>query len=88
MGRQAERLLARYPDLNERELQTLIEIFPKLPILDVGLMTSNPELAARIEAFRTDHRDKLKAPASALIVFVASCVLVPAAIAAVMVWWF
>ena len=78
-----EALLSRYPDLSERELATLIETFPYLRVLDVGLMTADARLASKLEAFHRDHGRTITAPLGKLLVFLT----VPALVAAGVLWW-
>jgi hypothetical protein len=78
-----EALLGRYPNLSEIELATLINLFPTLRILEVGLMTANDRVSGKFEAFHRDHGKKLKMPMSSLIAFVA----VPATVAIGLLWW-
>jgi hypothetical protein len=82
----AEALLSRYPNLSEQELATLINIFPHLRILDVGLMTADDQLSENLAAFRRDHGNKLKTPASSLIAL--AFLAVPAIVALGALWWF
>ena len=67
----AEALLLRYPNLSEEELATLINLFPYIRILDLGLMTSDEHLSGKLEAFQRDQGKKLKTPISSLIAFLA-----------------
>ena len=78
MGSTAELLLARYPSISERELDELIEIFPRLPILDLALMTADDRISANVAEFHKTHRARLKMPRAALIVMVGIFLLVPA----------
>ncbi len=78
-----EALLSRYPDLSERELATLIETFPYLRVLDVGLMTADARLAGKLEAFHRDHGREVKAPLNRMLAFL----IVPAFVAAGVLWW-
>lgn len=55
----AEHLLARYPNLSEVELAELINLMPRLPVLDLGLMTADEQLSGQLDAFHRDHGDKL-----------------------------
>ena len=67
----AEALLMRYPNLSEEELATLINLFPYIRILDLGMMTSDDRLAGKLDAFHRDHGDKLRTPISWLIAILA-----------------
>lgn len=67
----AEALLMRYPNLSEEELATLINLFPYISILDLGLMTADDRLAPQLDAFHKDHGKKLRTPLSSLIAFLA-----------------
>jgi hypothetical protein len=81
---EAEVLLMRYPDLSEEELATLINLFPYIRILDLGMMTTDERLAGKLDAFHRDHGRKLRTPFSALIAFLA----VPAImVVAGVLWW-
>lgn len=59
---EAASLIRRYPRISDQELERLLSIFPRLPRVHVALMSSDDELASRIEAFRTDHRRRLRTP--------------------------
>jgi hypothetical protein len=80
----AERLLSRYPDLRARELATLLDIFPRLRILDVGLMTADDRLSRQLEAFHRDHGDKFSVPISTLI----GLFSFPAILVLAVLWWY
>jgi hypothetical protein len=81
---EAEALLMRYPNLSEAELARLINLFPHIRILDLGLMTCDDRLAGKLDTFRRDHRRKLKAPISSLFVFLAVPIII---IVAGLLWW-
>jgi len=78
VGLKAERLLGRYPSISERELDELIDIFPRLPILDLALMTADDRISAKVAEFHQAHRARLKTPRAALIVLIGIFLLVPA----------
>ena len=66
---EATQLISRYPDLTIAELDRLIDIYPRLAILDVGLMTSDPSISTRLDAFCRDHRRKLKRSSAGPLLF-------------------
>lgn len=66
-----EALIARYPALSEHELDRLISIFPRLPILDVGLMTADQQLAPKLDAFHAAHGHRLRTPLSHIAIIFA-----------------
>ncbi len=78
-----ETLLSRYPDLREQELAELIDLFPFLPMLDLGLMTADDQLSEKLAEFQRDHGKKLKAPISGLMLFLAF----PAMVVIGTLWW-
>ena len=78
-----EALLNRYPDLGEQELATMIESFPYLRVLDVGLMTADDRLAGKLEAFHRDHGRKIGAPLNSRLAFL----VFPALVAGGVLWW-
>ena len=80
----AEALLARYPNLSEEELATLINLFPYIRILDLGLMTSDERLARKLDSFHRDHGNKLKTPISSLIAFLAVPTII---VVGGILWW-
>ena len=80
---EVESLLGRYPNLSETELATLINLFPTLRILEVGLMTANDRLSGKFEAFHREHGRKLKMSMSSLIAFLA----VPGTLVLAFLWW-
>lgn len=79
---ETETLLLRYPDLNARELETLIALFPRLPMIDVALMTADDRLSEPLAAFHRDHGDKFYTPMRVLMALLAG----PLAIAGIL-WW-
>lgn len=60
MAEEARELLWAYPELAPEQIGRLIDIFPKLPILDVGLMTSDERLAPKLDAFQREHGRKIR----------------------------
>lgn len=74
----------RYPNLSEEELATLINLFPHIRILDLGLMTSDARLAGKLDAFHRDHGKKLRTPISSLIAFLAVPTIL---VVAGLLWW-
>ena len=79
----AEALINRYPNLSEVELAELINLMPRLPMLEFGLMTADDQLAGKMEAFHRDHRDKLGPSLASAVTFLA----VPSIVALGLVWW-
>jgi len=79
---EATALLRRYPNLSSREVDTLIAIYPHLPMLHVALMTSDDELSPRLEAFHKDHRKQLRTPFRQLL-----ALLIPVAMLLVALLW-
>lgn len=77
-----ETLLLRYPDLDTRELETLIELFPRLPMIDVALMTADDRLSDPLAAFHRDHGDKFYTPIRVLMALLAGPLF-----AAAILWW-
>lgn len=78
IGLKAQLFLGRYPSISERELDELIEIFPRLPILELALMTADERISAKVAEFHQAHRARLKTPRAALIVLIGIFLLVPA----------
>ncbi|HEX2813671.1 MAG TPA: hypothetical protein VHO04_13425 [Sphingopyxis sp.] len=81
---EAEKLLARYPRLNERELAWLIEIFPALPPIGKAVMAADERLSAKLAAFYRDHSEKLHLPAATLSL----SLLLPIMVTSAALWWF
>jgi hypothetical protein len=81
---QAKTLLSRYPNLSEVELAKLINLFPYIRILDLGLMTSDERLAGKLQAFHRDHGKKLKTPISSLVAFMAVPMII---VVGGLLWW-
>jgi len=52
-------LLYRYPNISDRELETLIREFKNLPLLDFGLLSADRKLGAKMDEFYADHGDDL-----------------------------
>lgn len=59
---EATQLIDRYPDLDPTDLDRLIDIYPQLPMVQLALMSSDEELAPRLEAFKRDHRKRIRTP--------------------------
>jgi hypothetical protein len=78
----AEELLGRYPNLGEREVAELINLFPHVPILDLGLMRTDDRLSGKIARFESDHGSKLGTPIHTLLYFLA----VPVTLGAGAIW--
>jgi hypothetical protein len=53
-------LIRRYPAISEAEADRLVAIYPKLPMLQLAMMSSDEELSPRLEAFRRDHAGRLR----------------------------
>ena len=71
-----ERLLCRYPDVEEADLAAMIKAYPYLRVLDIGLITADDHLVDKLEAFHRDHARAIKAPFTALLLlFICSAVL-------------
>jgi hypothetical protein len=66
---EATQLIGRYPNLTATELDRLIEIYPRLPILDIGLLTADPSISTRLDAFCREHGRKLKRSNAGLLLF-------------------
>ena len=83
MATKAQSLLRRYPKLSEQELATLIDIFPRLEILEVGLMVVDDGLAERLAAFRSDHGAKFELPTTVLLAGISLAAII---VLAVLLW--
>ncbi|MFC0204550.1 hypothetical protein [Novosphingobium soli] len=58
----AAALMARYPHLTDTELDSLTHWFRReASALDVGLLASDPAVAAQYRAYSKAHRDRLTA---------------------------
>lgn len=53
---EAERLLARYPEVDDREAERLLHFMTSAPALEVALLTCKAHLKGPYAAFRHDHR--------------------------------
>ena len=62
VAREATELIGRYPDLKTKDLDRLIHIYPKLPIVQLALWSSDEGLAPRLEAFQKDHARRIRTP--------------------------
>ena len=62
-------LIIRYPDLADHELERLIDIYPRLPMLEAGLMTADERLAPKLDAFHEAHGHRIRMPLSHLAIF-------------------
>ena len=59
---EANELVGKYPDLTADEVERLIAIHPRLPMLHLALMASDEKLAPRLEAFQERHRRRIRTP--------------------------
>lgn len=84
-GARAEALLSRFPAISDRELDELIHIFPRLPILDVGLMTSDDRISAKVAALHESHGARFASTKASLIILIVAFLVVP--VATVAVFW-
>jgi len=53
-------LLARYPALDGSELDRLAQLMKTAPLLEVGMLSSDPELGGRYQAFRAGETVRLR----------------------------
>jgi hypothetical protein len=75
-------LVRRYPDISRSEADRLVAIYPRLPILQVAMMSSDDELAPRLEAFRRDHACRLRIPLRHIAALLSPMIL----LAIILVW--
>ena len=75
-------LVSRFPHLSEEELNRLIDLYPRLPILEAGLLTADEHLAPKLDAFCEQHGHRIRMPLSHLSVIFA----VPAFYLLVVAW--
>ncbi|SKB73195.1 hypothetical protein SAMN06295937_101585 [Sphingopyxis flava] len=80
---EAERLLARYPQLDAFELARLVAIFPDLPLIDKAVMTADEALSDKLAAFYRDHGDRLSVSSGLLSLLL----VLPVAAAGAALWW-
>lgn len=80
---EVERLLVRYPKLDEQELARLICLIPSLPLIDRAVITADAQLSERLAAFYRDHGRELEAPIAALFLFF----VLPVSVASAVLWW-
>ncbi len=64
-------LLARYPSLSAHELEHIATFMKTAPLLDVGLLSSDPELGANYARFRTAEGRRLRPSALEIATFLA-----------------
>ena len=83
MAARAQSLLRRYPKLSEKELSTLLDIFPRLAILEVGLMIVDDGLSEKLAAFRRDHGAKFELPTTLLLAGISVAAII---VLAVLLW--
>ena len=82
MAAEARALLRRYPNLERTEIERLLQIFPRLPILETALMTAEDELGGKLDAFRREHERQMRGPAWHGLFLLA----IPAAFATAFLW--
>jgi hypothetical protein len=74
----AESLLGRYPNLSEQQLAELINLLPRLGMLDQSLLAMDDRLSGKFTDFRREHRSKLKPQRTDLIMVAAFAAIVAA----------
>lgn len=79
---EATELVRRYPDLRTEEVDRLVEIYPRLPMLHLALMASDDQLAPRLEDFQKKHRRRIRTPFRQYASF-----LIPVVLFAVVLVW-
>jgi hypothetical protein len=87
-GAGAERfitLLRVYPQVDAGELEEMIHLLPRLPILDTALLSADPLLSARLEAFTADYSRRLRRSRRDQVVFGTSTFFLLALVAC-LVW--
>ena len=63
-------LLGRYPDLSKEELDELIALYPQLSPVEMAMTIPNEEIAGKLDAFRREHRRRMRTPFGHYAVFV------------------
>ena len=75
-------LVRRYPNVNPVELDRMVAILPRLPVLDFALMMSDEELGPRLDQFTRSQRGRLRRPLKEI-----AGLLSPVALAALVIAW-
>ena len=73
----AAELVGRYPQLSRAQIDELASLLPRLNARDVALIISDEELAPRLDAFWTAHRE-LIAPSLSDYAVIAAIMSFPA----------
>lgn len=55
-------LLANYPELNHDETEQLIQSYLELTPVEFAMLSSDHEMAKKLERFRADYRARTKTP--------------------------
>ena len=79
----AEALVQRYPNLSEVELAELINLMSRLPVLDFGLMTADPVMSSRLDAFHRDHGHRIRPTLGSI----AALLMIPITLSLVALFW-
>ena len=82
LAHEATELVERYPHLGAEEVDRLVDIYPRLPMLHLALMASDENLAPRLEAFQKKHRRRIRTPFRQYAAF-----LIPILMLAVVIVW-
>ena len=83
IAEEVQMLLVHYPHLSDDALDRLIAIYPRLPVLDAGLITADERLAPKLDAFHDAHGHRIRMPLSHVMVILA----VPLFYLAVVAWF-
>ena len=82
LAEEATGLVERYPHLQSAEVERLVAIYPRLPMLHLALMASDEKLAPRLEAFQKKHRRRIRTPFRQYAAF-----LIPILLLAIIIVW-
>ena len=63
-------LLARYPNISERESAQILSFLRTGRHLDIGLLTSNTQLRPQLDSFMAEHRKELSLGFSEIAILV------------------
>jgi hypothetical protein len=55
-------LVQRYPKLSKDEVDRLVRLIPRMPMLHLAMIASDDDLAPRLEAFQKDHGHRIQTP--------------------------
>ncbi len=80
---EVRRLLGNYPNLSEDELAVLIELYPRVPLIDIALLSADEQVGDKLDSFHHEHVARMPPTMATLAAFL----WFPALLVAGVIFW-